>query len=59
MAAVAVGSALGDNAYVTHDNTYGPLSPPLAELLDLLRRIAYHDDARTPSRRMLVTTWRT
>ena len=43
--AVAAGSALGDNAYVTHDNTSGPLSPPPAELLDLLRRIADHDDA--------------
>jgi hypothetical protein len=30
---------------VTHDNTHGPLSPPPAELLDLLRRIADHDDA--------------
>ncbi len=30
---------------MTHDNTYGPLSPPPAELLDLLRRIANHDDA--------------
>ena len=30
---------------MTHDNTYGPLSPPPAELLDLLRRIADHDDA--------------
>ena len=30
---------------VTDDNTYGPLSPPPAELLDLLRRIADHDDA--------------
>jgi len=43
--AVAVGTALGDNACVTHDNTHGPLSPPPAELLDLLRRIAAHDDA--------------
>jgi hypothetical protein len=42
---VAVRTALGDNACVTHDNTYGPLSPPPAELLDLLRRIADHDDA--------------
>ena len=41
----ALGSALGDNACVTHDNTYGPLSPPPDELLDLLRRIADHDDA--------------
>ena len=30
---------------MTHDNTYGPLPPPPAELLDLLRRIADHDDA--------------
>ncbi len=30
---------------MTHDNTHGPLSPPPAELLDLLRRIAEHDDA--------------
>ena len=30
---------------MTHDNTYGPLSPPPDELLDLLRRIADHDDA--------------
>jgi len=43
--AVAAGTALGDNAYVTHGNTYGPLPPPPAELLDLLRRIADHDDA--------------
>ncbi len=30
---------------VTHDNTYGPIPPPSTELLDLLRRIADHDDA--------------
>ena len=30
---------------MTHDSAYGPLSPPPAELLDLLRRIADHDDA--------------
>ena len=43
--AVAAGSTLGDNACVTHDNTHGPLPPPLDDLLDLLRRIADHDDA--------------
>jgi hypothetical protein len=43
--AVAAGSALGDNACVTHDSTYGPLPPPPDDLLDLLRRIANHDDA--------------
>jgi hypothetical protein len=41
----ALGSALGDNACVTHDNTYGPLSPPSDELLNRLHRIADHDDA--------------
>jgi hypothetical protein len=30
---------------VTHDNTYGPPSPPCDDLLDLLRRLADHDDA--------------
>ena len=30
---------------MTHNNTYGPLSSPPDELLDLLRRIADHDDA--------------
>lgn len=30
---------------MTHDNTYGPLSPPPDELLNRLRRIADHDDA--------------
>jgi hypothetical protein len=30
---------------VTHDNTDGPLPSPPVELLDLLRRIADHDDA--------------
>jgi hypothetical protein len=30
---------------VTHDNTYGPPSPPRDDLLDLLRRLADHDDA--------------
>jgi hypothetical protein len=39
------GIAPGDNACVTHDNTHGPLPPPPAELLNLLRRIADHDDA--------------
>jgi hypothetical protein len=43
--AVAVDTALGDNACVNQDNTYGPLPPPPAELLDLLRRIADADDA--------------
>ena len=38
-------SAIGDNAYVTHDSTYGPLSSPPDELLNRLRRIADHDDA--------------
>ena len=43
--AVAAASAVGDNACVTHDSTYGPLSPPPDELLNRLRRIADHDDA--------------
>ena len=30
---------------VTHDGTYGPPQPPSNDLLDLLRRIADHDDA--------------
>ena len=30
---------------VTHDGTYGPPQPPNDDLLDLLRRIADHDDA--------------
>lgn len=30
---------------VTYDNTHGPLSPPPDDLLNLLRRIADHDDA--------------
>ncbi len=30
---------------MTHDNTYGPPSPPRDDLLDLLRRLADHDDA--------------
>ena len=30
---------------MTHDSTYGPLPRPSDELLDLLRRIADHDDA--------------
>ena len=42
--AVAVGSAVGDNAYMTHDNTSEPLPPPSNDLLDLLRRIADRDD---------------
>jgi hypothetical protein len=42
--AVAVGTAFGDNACVTHDNTSEPVPPP-DDLLDLLRRIADHDDA--------------
>jgi hypothetical protein len=29
---------------VTHDNTYGPPSPPRDDLLDLLRHLAYRDD---------------
>ena len=30
---------------MTHDNIYGPLSPPSDELLNRLHRIADHDDA--------------
>ena len=30
---------------MTHDGTHGPLQPPSDDLLDLLRRIAGHDDA--------------
>ena len=30
---------------MTHDGTYGPPQPPSDDLLDLLRRIANHDDA--------------
>ena len=43
--AVAAGSALGDNACVTHDNPCGPLSPPPDALLNRLRPIADQDDA--------------
>ncbi len=42
--AVALGSAVGDDACVIPDNTHGPLSPPPDGLLNLLRRIADHDD---------------
>ncbi len=35
----------GDNACVTHGSTYGSLQAPSDDLLDLLRRIADHDDA--------------
>ncbi len=41
---MAVSGALGDDVYVPHHNTSEPLPPPPAELLDLLRRIADHDD---------------
>ena len=41
--AVAVVSALGDDAYVSHDKHQHAPSPP-AELLDLLGRITDHDD---------------
>jgi hypothetical protein len=43
--AVAADAAVGDDACVTHDGTYGPLQPPSDDLLDLLHRIADHDDA--------------
>jgi hypothetical protein len=43
--AVAVGSALRDDACVTHDNTGEPVPLPSDDLLDLLRRLADHDDA--------------
>jgi hypothetical protein len=42
---VAVGSAVGDDVYVPDHNASEPIPPPPAELLDLLRRIADHDDA--------------
>jgi hypothetical protein len=42
--AVAVGSALRDDACVTHDNTGEPVPLPSDDLLDLLRRIAGRDD---------------
>ncbi len=41
---MAVSGALGNDVYVPHHNTSEPLPPPPAELLDLLRRIADHDD---------------
>jgi len=41
---VAVGSAVGDDVYVPDHNASEPIPPPPAELLDLLRRIADHDD---------------
>ena len=44
-AALAVGDALGDDVCVPNHNTSEPLPPTPAELLDLLRRIADHDDA--------------
>ncbi len=41
---MAVGTAIGDDVYVPNHNTSEP-PPPLAEMLDLLRRIADADDA--------------
>ncbi len=43
--AVAVSNAVGDDACMTQDNANEPPSPPCDELLNLLRRIADHDDA--------------
>ncbi len=42
--AAAVSNAVGNDACVSHDNAAQPPSPPREELLDLLRRIADHDD---------------
>ena len=44
--AVAVGSALGDNACVTHDTPGEPRPSPATELLDHLRQIVNHPDVQ-------------
>ena len=43
--AVAVGAAIGDDVYVHRHSTSKPLPLPSEDLLDLLRRIAFRDDA--------------
>jgi hypothetical protein len=42
---VAVRGAVGDDVYVPNHHIREPIPPPPTELLDLLRRIADHDDA--------------
>jgi hypothetical protein len=41
---VAVRGAVGDDVYVPNHHISQPIPPPPTELLDLLRRIADHDD---------------